>query len=113
MADQRVNINIGSSYNGSGMTRALGAVNTMSSNAKRAAGAVGQLAGAFDGLGGSASKSINAVASGLGAIATGGVFGAIIFAVTTVISLFQKWKDESNSLDKMKSRLDGIKELDP
>ena len=110
MADQRVNINIGSSYNGSGMTRALGAVNTMSSNAKRAAGAVGQLAGAFDGLGGSASKSINAVASGLGAIATGGVFGAIIFAVTTVISLFQKWKDESNSLDKMKSRLDGIKE---
>ena len=110
MADQRVNINIGSSYNGSGMTRALGAVNTMSSNAKRAAGAVGQLAGAFDGLGGSAAKSINAVASGLGAIATGGVFGAIIFGVTTVISLFQKWKDEGDSLDKMKSRLDGIKE---
>lgn len=88
MADQKVNINIGSSYNGAGMSKALGAVNSMSNNAKRAAGAVGQLAGAFEGLGGTASKSISAVASGLGAIATGGVFGAIIFGVTTVISLF-------------------------
>ena len=88
MADQRVNINIGSSYNGSGMTRALGAVNNLSHTAGKAAGAVGRLAGAFDGLGGTASKSINAVASGLGAIATGGIFGAIIFGVTTVISLF-------------------------
>jgi hypothetical protein len=54
MADQKVKINIGSTYNGAGMTKALGAVNTMSNQAKRAAGAVGQLAGAFEGLGGTA-----------------------------------------------------------
>lgn len=54
MADQRININIGSSYNGAGMTKALGAVNTMGNQAKKAAGAVGQLVGAFDGLGGTA-----------------------------------------------------------
>ena len=41
MADQRVNINIGSSYNGAGMSKALGAVQTMSGQARKAAGAVG------------------------------------------------------------------------
>ena len=41
MANQNVKINIGSSYDGSGMVKALGAVNTMSGQARKAAGAVG------------------------------------------------------------------------
>ena len=45
MADQRININIGSSYNGAGMTKALGAVNQLSQTAGRVAGAVGRLGG--------------------------------------------------------------------
>lgn len=109
MADQKININIGSSYNGSGMTRAMGAVDNLSRTAKSTARAVGGLAGAFEGLGGTAAKSIGAVAGGLGALATGGIFGAIIFGVTTIISLFQKWKAENNGIEKTKQVLDGIK----
>ena len=110
MADQRININIGSSYNGAGMTKALGSVNTMGNQAKKAAGAVGQLAGAFEGLGGTASKSISAVAGGLSALATGGIFGAIIFGVTTLVSWLSKLGEQEKPIDKMKKSLEGINE---
>lgn len=109
MASQKIQIDIGSSFNGAGMNKALGSVNTLANTAKKTAGAVGQLAGAFDGLGGTASKAVNAVAGGLGAIATGGVFGAIIFAVTTIVGLFQKM-GEDNGMEKLKKNIDGIKE---
>ena len=108
MADQRVNINIGSSYNGAGMSKALGAVNTMSGQAKKAAGAVGQLAGAFEGLGGTASKSIGAVSGALGALATGGIFGAIIFAVTALVGWFAKLGEQEKPIEKMKKTLEGV-----
>lgn len=108
MADQRVNINIGSSYNGAGMSKALGAVNTMSGQARKAAGAVGQLAGAFDGLGGTASKSIGAVSGALGALATGGIFGAIIFGVTALVSWFSKLGEQEKPIEKMKKTLEGV-----
>lgn len=109
MASQKIQIDIGSSFNGAGMNKALGSVNTLAGTAKKTAGAVGQLAGAFDGLGGSASKAVNAVAGGLSAIATGGVFGAIIFAVTTIVGLFQKM-GEDHGMEKLKKNIDGIKE---
>lgn len=109
MANQKIQIDIGSSFNGAGMNKAMSSVDNLSKSAKKTAGAVGQLAGAFDGLGGKASKSISAVAGGLSAIATGGVFGAIIFAVTTIISLFQKM-GEDNGMEKLNKTLDGLKE---
>lgn len=52
MADQKVNINIGSSYNGEGMNKALAGIDTISKTAGKAAGAVGKLGGSFEGLGG-------------------------------------------------------------
>lgn len=109
MANQKIQIDIGSSFNGAGMNKAMSSVDNLSKSAKKTAGAVGQLAGAFDGLGGSASKSISAVAGGLSAIATGGVFGAIIFAVTTIVGLFQKM-GEDNGMEKLNKTLDGLKE---
>lgn len=111
MANQNVKINIGSSYDGSGMAKALGAVNTMSGQAKKAAGAVGQLAGAFSGLGGTASKSIGAIASGLGAIASGGIFGAIVFGVTSLVSWLQKLGEQQSPIEQMKKNLEGIKDV--
>lgn len=88
MADQHVKIGIGTSYDGSGMSRAMGAIDNLSRTAKSTARAVGGIAGAFDGLGGSAARSIGAIAGGLGALATGGIFGGIIFGLTTIIGLF-------------------------
>ncbi len=110
MASQNIRINIGSSYNGAGMKQAMDSVNTLSNTAKKTAGAVGQLAGAFDGLGGTASKTIGAISGGLGALATGGIFGAIIFAVTSIVGLFQKWSEEEKGIDKLNKTIDGIKE---
>ena len=111
MANQNVKINIGSSYDGSGMAKALGAVNTMSGQARKAAGAVGQLAGAFEGLGGKASKAVGAIAGGLGAIATGGIFGAIIFGVTTLVSWLAKLGEQQSPIEQMKKNLEGIKDV--
>ena len=111
MANQNVKINIGSSYDGSGMAKALGAVNTMSGQARKAAGAVGQLAGAFEGLGGKASKAVGAIAGGLGAIATGGIFGAIVFGVTTLVSWLAKLGEQQSPIEQMKKNLEGIKDV--
>ena len=41
MADQNVKIHVGSTYDGSGLTRMSKGVSTMSSQARKAAGAVG------------------------------------------------------------------------
>lgn len=109
MADQRINIEIGSSYNGGGMKKALAATDNLSRTAGKTAAAVGKISGAFEGLNGTASKSIGAISAGLGALATGGIFGAIIFAVTTVIGLFSKMGDESKNLEKLKTTFDEIR----
>lgn len=111
MANQNVKINIGTSYDGSGMAKAMGAVNGMSNSAKKAAGAVGQLAGAFEGLGGKASKAVGAISSGLGAIATGGVFGAIIFGVTMLVSWLSKLGEQEKPIERMKKSLEGVKDV--
>ena len=108
MADQNIRINIGSTYSGDGMNKALAATGKLSNTAKKTAGAVGQLAGAFEGLGGQASKSIGAVAGALGALATGGVFGAIIFAVTALVSWFSKLGEQEKPIEKMKRTLEGV-----
>ena len=109
MANQNLNINIGTSFNGQGMSKALTAVDSLSKTTGKVAGAVGRLGGAFESLGGTAGKSIGAISGALGALATGGIFGAIIFAVTSIIQLFQKM-GEDNSMDKLKENLSKVKE---
>ena len=101
MADQKLNINIGSSWNGAGMQRAMGAVDTLSRTAGKAARAVGGLGAAFGGLGGEVGKAVNSVAGFAGAFATGGVWGLAIAGVTTAIQLF---KDSFSTLDEMKKK---------
>lgn len=110
MADQSVNIKVGSSYDGSGMSRAMGGVNNLSRAAGKAASSVGKIGGAFESLGGTAGKTVGAISGALGALATGGVFGAIIFGVTAIVSWFQKMGDESKNVEKLKKSLDKIKE---
>lgn len=109
MANQNLNINIGTSFNGQGMSKALTAVDSLSKTTGKVAGAVGRLGGAFESLGGTAGKTIGDISGALGALATGGIFGAIIFAVTSIIQLFQKM-GEDKSMDKLKENLSNIKE---
>lgn len=100
MADQKVNINIGSSYNGSGMQRALGAVDSLSKTAGKAAGAVGRLGSAFGGIGGEAGKAVGAVTSLIGTLATGGLIGGAIAAVTSLVGMFKQMADEAEAAEK-------------
>lgn len=101
MADQKLTINIGSSWNGAGMQKAMGAVNTLSRSAGKAARAVNGLGSAFGSLGGEAGKAVNAIAGFAGAFATGGVWGFAIAGLTTAIQLF---KDSFAMMDEMKKK---------
>lgn len=101
MADQKININIGSSYNGEGMNKALGSIDKLSKTTGKVAGAVGRLGGSFEALGGSAGKAIGNVSNLMGALATGGLWGGIVAGLTTSIALFQ---DAMAMMDEMKKR---------
>lgn len=101
MADQTLKINVGSSYDGSGMSKAMGAVNTLSQKAGKAASSVGRLGSSFGMLGGEAGKAVGAVASFAGAFAAGGVWGLAIAGVTATIQLF---KDSFNMMDVMNKK---------
>ena len=120
MADQRVNINIGTSYSGEGMNAAMGAVNKLSQTAGKVAGAVGRLGGTFEQIGGSAGKAIGNVSNLLGALAMGGPIGLAMAGVTALISVWQSHnekvkeaKKKAEELNKEKKKLadEGMQEV--
>lgn len=94
MADQSIKINIGSSYDGSGMSRAMGGLNNLSQKAGRASSAIGSLAGAFSGLDGAAGKAVGAVSRLTGALSMGGPIGLAIAGVTALVGMFQSYKEK-------------------
>lgn len=96
-----MNISIGSSYNGEGMTKALNGINSLSKTTGKVAGAVGRLGGSFEALGGTAGKAIGNISNMVGALAAGGLWGGIIAGITTSISLFQSAFD---MMDEMKRK---------
>ena len=100
MADQRINIAIGSSYNGAGMQKALGAVDTMSKTAGKAASAVGQLGGALGGLDGTAGKAIGAVTKLTGALAMGGPLGLAVAGVATLVGITKDYQEKQEAAAK-------------
>lgn len=106
MADQKININIGTSWNGAGMNKAMGAVQTLSQTAGKAAGAVGRLGSVFEGIGGQVSKSVGAIASFAGAFATGGVVGLAIAGVTALAGAWQKHNAELEEAKKKAKELE-------
>lgn len=106
MADQKININIGTSWNGAGMNKAMGAVQTLSQTAGKAAGAVGRLGSAFEGIGGEVSKSVGAIAGFAGAFASGGVVGLAIAGVTALAGAWQKHNAELEETKKKTKELE-------
>ena len=58
-----------------------------------------------------ASKAVGAIAGGLGAIATGGIFGAIVFGVTALVSWLAKLGEQQSPIEQMKKNLEGIKDV--
>lgn len=113
MADQNIKINIGTSYDNSGMSRALRSVGGFSKDIGkvtgsigRASAAIGQLGGAFDGLGGKASQTIGQLTSALGAIATGGTIGIIAGGISGWVSIFNSLKGATS---KAKTESDNLK----
>lgn len=100
MADQRVNINIGSSYNGSGMNSALGSIDKLSKTAGRASSAVGSLGGALGGIGGKAGQAIGAVTKLTSALAMGGPIGLAVAGVTALVGAFNDYTEKQEAAKK-------------
>lgn len=100
MADQRIKINIGSSYDGAGMAKAMGGLNKLSQTAGRASGAIGTLAGSFGGLGGTAGKAVGAISKLTGALAMGGPVGVAVAGVTALVGAFQSYKEKQEEAAK-------------
>lgn len=105
MADQKVNINIGTSYSGEGMQRAMGAMNNMSRVAGKAAGAVGSIGGALGGMSGEAGKAIGSISRLIGALAMGGPLGLAIAGVTALVGAFQSLREEEEKTRQEQERM--------
>ena len=95
MADQRVNIAIGSTYNGAGTNAAIGNLGKMATAANKAAGAVGRLARSFDGVDGAAGRVISQVSRLSSALISGGGFGIAIAGISALAGAFKEMYDES------------------
>lgn len=104
MADQSIRINIGTSYDGTGLGKAMGAVDKLSKAAGKGAHAIGQIGGAFDSLGGQASKAIGSVTSALGAIASGGLVGGAVAAVGSLVQMFMDMSKEAENAKKAQEK---------
>lgn len=95
MADQRINIAIGSTYNGAGTNAAIGNLRKMSTAANKAAGAVGSLARSFDGVDGSVGRVISQFARLSSALVAGGGFGAAIAGISALVGVLKEAYDEA------------------
>ena len=104
MADQNVRINIGTSYEGTGLNKAMGAMDKLSKAAGKGASAIGKIGGAFDSLGGQAGKAIGSVTSALGAIASGGLVAGAVAAVTSLVQLFIDMRTQAENLKKAQEK---------
>ena len=110
MADQNIKINIGSSWNGSGMQKAMGAVDQLSKSASKAAGAMGRIGGAIGVLDGKVGQVAGAI-GGLGsALATGGWVGVAVAGVTAIAGKISDWKDQQKKLNEelQKTQLENL-----
>lgn len=102
MADQKVRINIGTSYDGSGVSKTLGALGKLSNDVGKVTGglgrmsaAVGALGGTFDSMGGKAAQTLGQLTSALGMIATGGTIGIIMGGIQGWVTIFNSLKGET------------------
>lgn len=105
MASNNIQINIGSSFNGTGMEKAMGTVKNFSNSAKGAASAVGHLSQTLGGMGGPVSKLIGDLTGLTSALAMGGTVGIAIAGVTSLISLFKFFSEEADKAKKAQEKL--------
>lgn len=111
MASQKITLDVGTTYNGQGMQKALGAVNSMSRAAGQAASAVGSLGGQLEGMSGQAGQAVGAVSRLLGALAMGGPLGLAVAGVTALVGAFQALSEEEEKArqEMEKARYDAAK----
>lgn len=100
MADQSIKINIGTTYSGAGMQKAMSATKQLGDVSKRAAGAIGQLGSAFGGMDGQIGKAVSSIAGFASAIAVAGPVGLAITAITSLVSMFKELSDEAEKTRK-------------
>lgn len=106
-SSQKVQINIGSSYNGAGMNQALGGVDKLAKASQKVSGAIGSLSGSFGALGKSAQQSMGAISNAVSGLAAGGPVGLIIASVGIIIGkVIEKFNAYKENLRKIKEEQD-------
>lgn len=104
MADANLKINIGTSYDGTGLEKTMGAVDKLSKAAGKGARAIGQIGGAFESVGGEAGKAIGSITGALGALATGGLVGGAVAAVGSLVQMFMDMSKEAENVRKAQEK---------
>lgn len=95
MADNHINISIGSSFNGEGFNKLAKSAANVTQTAGKVMNSVGQIGSALGGLDGTLGKVTGAVGNMLGAFAMGGPMGIAIAGVTALVGWIGKMKKES------------------
>lgn len=105
MADNHVNISIGSSFNGEGFNKLANAAAGVTKTTGQIMNGVGQIGNAIGGLDNTLGKVTGAIGNMLGALAVGGPVGLAIAGVTALVGWIGKIKKEAeeakNKLDEM------------
>jgi hypothetical protein len=100
MADQRVNINIGTTYDGKGMSLAIGGNNKLITATTKTSMAVARLGGAFGQLDKTAGLTIGRMSRLFGALAYGGPIGVAVAGVTLLAEAVSGWFQEQEKARK-------------
>ena len=100
MANNNINISIGSSFNAEGFNKLAQSASDVTKTVGKVTGAVGQIGGAIGGLDGTVGKVTGAVSNLFQSFAMGGPIGVAIAGVTALVGWFQKMKTEAEESRK-------------
>lgn len=108
MAEQHINLRLGSTADTSGFTKVNNALTTLGKNVQKANTGIASISGSLGGLNGVVGKVSGGI-SNLFTSFAGGPIGITIGAITTIISLFTAWKKHSDELKEKHEKL--VKEM--
>lgn len=100
MADNHINISIGSSFNGEGFNQLARAAGDVTKTASKVMNSVGQLGNAVGGIDGTIGKVTGSIGNMLGAFAMGGPMGIAIAGVTALVGWIGNIKKEADEAKK-------------
>lgn len=113
MADQSMNIKIGTSFNGEGVAASVKGMKSVGTAAKASAVAVTALSKSFGGMDASASRAVGSIGRLFGAFANGNGLGAALVVITGIVSAFAEMKRKADEAAKTQfdNQIKGLEDI--